>query len=214
MAKNYIDGRDPSGFRDKVFFYNAYSRAVCAEDDAFKIRSMYPGLSANVIRRLTSYYRYSSDNNPSECLAVLTKILPSYYGSYENSINFINRNIGLLFMKASLIKPKLACLHMINVDGDALENCISLITRCKIRNLFSVCCALKLAENSDKVNNLESKEVYTLMLKIAEEGKLGEYNKLFSQDNVSFTGVQLDYERFLNSNKDTMKLNFRKEETK
>lgn len=182
------------------------NRRVCAENKAIELRNLFLGLSGSVVRKIESYYRNNSGNLPEECLSTLIDILPSYFGTYKASIDFINTHSTLLFIQEGLIKPKLACLHMLGLDKDALENCVSLITKSKIRNLFSVCCALNLADDNDNRNKLDSKCVLTLMNRLSLDGKMDEYNKLFCSNGVLFNSMQVEYEKFLNYNADHKQL--------
>ncbi|MEG0799202.1 MAG: hypothetical protein RSG51_02125 [Bacilli bacterium] len=200
MRKNYDQERSSckNNERPKIF----YNRVDFSEDKAKEMLSKYPGLQRTVYNRFVSHYKNSDDSLPVDTLNFLMDLLPAYYDTYDECINFINTHANLLFINYKILEAKLACLHILELEQDALENCQSLIIRSKTRNLYSICCSVEEDQGTFEHDNLNAEGVRQLMDKIIENGYIDTFNNRYSADSQSFNDVRLNYRNFIYKKKD------------
>ncbi|MEG0799201.1 MAG: hypothetical protein RSD96_03020 [Bacilli bacterium] len=174
--------------------------------EASKIYLAYPKMDENIYNLLVNYYTNFNDKLPEITLPYLFNELSVYFKSYDSIIDIINANPSIIFMKPPLLEAKLACLHLIHVDKDALENCVSLIIKSKIKDLYSVCSALNLAKQNDNIEPVDARKVLAIIARVSEENKTQEYNNSFSTDDNAFKMMIIEYKRFVMDRKESVSL--------
>ncbi|MEG1597753.1 MAG: hypothetical protein RR359_05720 [Bacilli bacterium] len=190
---NYIRPEKVYVFDDRTYF---------ARNKATEVMSKYNGLSLNTYSKLVSYYKRYSDSIVEDTLLFLMNLLPAYYGKYEDCIDFINKHVILLFTNCKLLETRLACLHILGLEKDALENCNTLLTRNKIRDMYTVCFCEKISQDTNEYTSLDALGLKILIDKIIEQGNMNELNKRFCISSESFNNLRLNYRNFIKEQKD------------